>query len=141
MSLDPKAKFYAAPNATPIAVPVALVFSILFLLATVAVVYCSWGGQVGIVPLYVFIGLWTVGPPVWFWFEYFCLYRKYGAPDTLELFKYGQDLSKAIWAGVLAGLIAFAASDAVKPSPSTKVTIEHPPGATADRSAAARPAK
>src|SRR5262249_33318937 len=40
----------------------------------------------------------------------------YGQPDTLELFKYGQDVAKAIWAGVLAGLIAFAASDATKPA-------------------------
>jgi hypothetical protein len=49
------------------------------------------------------------------WFEYFAIYRHYGRNDTLDLFKYGQDISKPIWAGVLAGLIAFAASDVVKP--------------------------
>jgi hypothetical protein len=130
MSLDPKTQTYPAPNATPIAVQVAFVVSILLLIATFVVVYCSWGGQRSIVPLYTFIGFWAVGPPVWFWFEYFCVYRKHGDPDTLELFKYGQDVSKAIWAGVLAGLIAFAASDAVKPS--TKGTIECPSVATAD---------
>ena len=84
MTLDPKTKFYTAPNATPIAIRVAFVFSILLLLATFAVVYCSWGGQLGIVPLYLFIGFWAVGPPVWFWFEYFCVYRKYGERTRLS---------------------------------------------------------
>lgn len=64
--------------------------------------------------LYIAVGFWAIGPPVWFWYEYFRIYRKYGLPDTLELFKHGQDVAKAIWAGVLAGLIAFAASDAVQ---------------------------
>lgn len=61
--------------------------------------------------------LWAVLPPIWFWLEYFYVYRVYGLPDTLELFKYGQDVAKAIWAGVLTGLIAFAASDATKAAP------------------------
>jgi hypothetical protein len=138
MPLNPKTKFYTSPKA-PIAVQIAFGLSILLLLATLVVVYCSWGGKLGIVPLYIFIGIWAVAPPVWFWFEYFSVYRKHGEVDTLELFKYGQDLSKAIWAGVLAGLIAFAASDAVKPS--TNVAIERSSRVTADRSAAARPSE
>jgi hypothetical protein len=115
MPLDPKAKFYASAKA-PIAVKIVFGLSILLLLATFVVVHCSWGGKLGKGLLYVFIGIWAVAPPVWFWCEYFFVYRAHGEQGTLELFKYGQDLSKAIWAAVLAGLIAFAASDAVKPS-------------------------
>jgi hypothetical protein len=44
----------------------------------------------------VSIGAWAAGPPAWFWYEYYYVYREYGQPDTLELFKYGQDVSKGI---------------------------------------------
>lgn len=59
-------------------------------------------------------------------------YRAYGQPDTLDLFKYGQDVSKAIWAGVLAVLIAFAATGAGKST--TKCTLDCPAAAVSDSS-------
>ena len=47
--------------------------------------------------------IWAIVPPMYFWFEYYCLY----APnDSLDKFKYGQEVSRNIWAGVLAALIA-----------------------------------
>jgi hypothetical protein len=57
---------------------------------------------------------------VWFWYEYFFLYKAHGQNDTLELFKYGQDVGKAVWAGVVATLVALAASDVVKPDKSSE---------------------
>ena len=118
MALDPKKEVYVLTNKSPWRiVRAAAVISIAALLLTLWVVYNSWNSP-NIFVLYITIGAWAVVPPAWFWYDYFYVYRKYGEPDTLELFKYGQDVSKAIWAGVLAALIAFAASDVVKPKES-----------------------
>ena len=126
MPLDPKAPIYPPGARARKIVRRAAYFSIACVLGTVVVVGYAWaGGTYGLPILYGTIGLWAIGPPIWFWREYFYLYRAEGEPDTLELFKYGQDVSKAIWAGVLAALIAFAASDAAKP-PSSKCTLECP---------------
>jgi hypothetical protein len=64
--------------------------------------------------IYICAAFWAVVPPIWFWAEYFFLYRVYGNPGTLDLFKYGQDTSKAIWAGVALTLGALAASSFFK---------------------------
>ena len=66
--------------------------------------------------LYWAIGVWAVVPPFWFWFEYFYLYPSVEDDTPLERFKYGQDVAKAIWAGIFAVLVAYAASDSVKSS-------------------------
>jgi len=68
--------------------------------------------------LYVTIALWAVAPPVWFWLEYFTVYLKWGKPESFDLFKYGQQVAAGIWAGVLATLLAFAASGAIDPAKS-----------------------
>ena len=47
-------------------------------------------------------------PPIWFWIEYFVLFRKWGLVDSIEHFKYAQQLSAAVWAGVLVMLFSFA---------------------------------
>jgi len=47
---------------------------------------------------------WAVFPPIWFWYEYFCLYPV--LETSLDDFKHGQELSRNIWAGVLAALVA-----------------------------------
>lgn len=86
--------------------------SILVALLTLYIVYDAWNTTYGFW-LYVAIGVWAVGPPVWFWSEYFFVYRKWGKDGTLELFKYGQQVAGAIWAGMLAGLIALASSDII----------------------------
>ena len=88
----------------------ALIIVFLGPLATLWIIYDSWTTK-RIDYLYVAIGAWAVLPPIWFLLEYFLVYRKYGEPGTFELFKYGQDLAKAVWAGTLGVLIAFAASD------------------------------
>ena len=63
----------------------------------------------------VMAGFWLIAAPLWFWYEYFFLYREHGEPDSFELFKHGQQISAAIWAGFAACLVAFAASDYSKP--------------------------
>ena len=64
--------------------------------------------------LYVLIATWAILPPSWFWYEYFYIYREYGKKGTLELYKYGQQVSGAVWAGVLVVLFAIASSDNLK---------------------------
>jgi 4-hydroxybenzoate polyprenyltransferase len=68
--------------------------------------------------LYALAASWAVGAPIWFYYEYFYLYRKAGVPGTLELFKHGQQVAVAIWAGLSIALGAFASSDYFK-DPST----------------------
>lgn len=51
------------------------------------------------------IAFWTIGPPLWFWLEYFWLFKCYGDPTMLEEFKHGQHVSTSIWAGVIAFMI------------------------------------
>lgn len=51
------------------------------------------------------IAFWTIGPPLWFWLEYFWLFKCYGNPTMLEEFKHGQHVSTSIWAGVIAFMI------------------------------------
>ena len=65
--------------------------------------------------LFIAIAVWAIGPPVWFWLEYFTVYLKWGKPESFELFKYGQQVAAGIWAGVLASLLAFAASGVLDP--------------------------
>jgi hypothetical protein len=56
----------------------------------------------------IVLGLWILVPPLWFWFEYFFLYKdKTTSKVNLEGFKHGQDQSAKIWLAlitVLAGL-------------------------------------
>lgn len=63
--------------------------------------------------------VWAVAPPVYFWYEYHFVYRRY-EPDlsAFEQFKYGQQVSIAIWAGVAIALGALASSDHFKKSES-----------------------
>jgi len=59
-------------------------------------------------------GCWAVGAPIWFWFEYFWLYRECGNPGSFDLYKHGQQLSIAIWAGLALSLSALAGNDMFK---------------------------
>lgn len=63
--------------------------------------------------------MWAVGAPLWFWYEYYYIYRGTdgGEPDSFEHFKQGQQTAVAIWAGLSAALGAFAASDFSKAPP------------------------
>ena len=52
--------------------------------------------------------IWAILPPMYFWIEYYCFYDHV---VPLEQFKYGQEVSRNIWAGVLAVLIALKLTD------------------------------
>jgi hypothetical protein len=54
----------------------------------------------------LFLAIWVIGPPVWFWIEYFYLFRVWGKADKFDEFKHGQDLSAKIWLGIVALLTA-----------------------------------
>lgn len=56
----------------------------------------------------VFLVLWTVVPPVWFWIEYRLLWG-HAEPNNrrnLEEFKHGQEVSRNIWLAFVAILAA-----------------------------------
>jgi hypothetical protein len=94
---------------------VAKVSAVLAVLTLAAVVWVLWTrpsyGQGLVAGLAAF---WVIWPPLWFFYEYFWLYRAVGEPDSFELFKHGQQVSVAIWAGISLTLSGLAASDFVK---------------------------
>lgn len=45
-------------------------------------------------------GIWVLLPPIWFFVEYFCLFRRGGRPCCFEAFKYGQELASRIWLAI-----------------------------------------
>ncbi|GAA0852822.1 hypothetical protein [Aliiglaciecola litoralis] len=49
---------------------------------------------------------WVIGPPVWFFIEYFFIFRRFGNPQAKEELKRGQELASKIWAGVIIILTA-----------------------------------
>lgn len=115
MSLDPKSQVYPADCRARFIVKGAIAASIIVFLATSWFVVAAWKSH-DPMPVYICTAVWAVTPPVWFWFEYFYLYRRYGNPDTLELFKYGQQVAAAIWAGIAISLAAFVSSEHFKHS-------------------------
>lgn len=56
---------------------------------------------------------WIFGPPLWFAFEYFVLFKKHEPSGSFEAFKYGQDLSSRAWLGV-AAVLSVIASETLK---------------------------
>jgi hypothetical protein len=60
-------------------------------------------------------GIWAIAAPIWFSLEYFLLYRNWAEDGSWELFKHGQQVSVAVWAGIAASLFAAGSSDLVKP--------------------------
>jgi hypothetical protein len=67
-------------------------------------------------------GCWAVFPPIWFFFEYFWLYRGAAEKNSFDLFKHGQQTAIAIWAGVSVALGGLAVSDFVKPKDQSTFT-------------------
>lgn len=85
----------------------------LFALASLAVAAKAWcSAEVGWI--YAVIPLWILGPPIWFWCDYFLIYRKYGDPDAFDSFKHAQQISLAIWAAVALLLAGLASADHFK---------------------------
>jgi len=54
------------------------------------------------------LGIWVLLPPIWFWVEYFFIYKNLDSEVRPELgqFKYGQQLSAKIWLAVVSLLTA-----------------------------------
>lgn len=52
----------------------------------------------------IFLGIWIIVPPIWFWFEYYFLYED-GKPG-LDEFKHGQGQSSKIWLALITLLAA-----------------------------------
>ncbi|HEX7912508.1 MAG TPA: hypothetical protein VF534_31075 [Paraburkholderia sp.] len=121
--MDPKAPIYRAGSKQQhVVYAVALVSAILAVLTFVAVVYVLYAspsyGQGLVTGLAAF---WVIWPPLWFYYEYFWLYRSAAAPDSFEMFKHGQQVAVAIWAGISLTLSGLAASDFVRPG---QLTLE-----------------
>jgi hypothetical protein len=54
--------------------------------------------------------LWTILPPLWFWGEYWLLWRHDACallPQALEKFKHAQELGRNVWIAFVALLAAF----------------------------------
>lgn len=45
---------------------------------------------------------WIIAPPIWFSYEYFYLFKKYGPENSFEAFKCGQELASRAWLGISA---------------------------------------
>ena len=90
-------------------------FSAIALACTLSAAIRAWeDGPSGLTTIYIFAAGWAVVPPIWFWIEFFWIYDAYGRPNSLERFRYGQQVSVAIWAGVTLSLAGLATSDHFK---------------------------
>jgi hypothetical protein len=58
--------------------------------------------------------LWAIIPPIWFWYDYFVLFKPYAPATAHEYFRHGQQLSAAIWASITLTLAAMSSSDLFK---------------------------
>lgn len=116
--MDPTAPIYRLGSKQQVAVYAVASVSAALVVATLAVVIYILlthpiHGQAIVVGLTAF---WVIWPPLWFFFEYFWLYRSAAAPDSFELFKHGQQAAIAIWAGISLTLSGLVASDFLKPA-------------------------
>ena len=92
---------------------VMVIASVLLAGCTICFVTAAWNSS-NPKNVHIFAAIWAIAPPICFWVEYFCFYRKYGKRGTLELFKHGQQLAGAIWAGIAISLVALGSSDHFK---------------------------
>jgi len=86
-------------------------FSGIFLVVSVALGFWEFGQgfKIGDHVKYLqafFLSVWIVVPPIWFWWEYFYLYKSAPAPKPdLDEFKHGQDQSSKIWLALVTVLL------------------------------------
>jgi hypothetical protein len=121
---------------------VALTFlTILGGIAVIAIVACSNGPNKWAQPAVLALAAaWGICGPMWFFYEYFFIYRAKGAADSWELFKHGQQLSATVWVALTATLTAVGTSDFIKGTQeSYKCVLESAASSTA--SAASSPAR
>ena len=79
--------------------------------------------------------IWILAPPLWFWFEYYFLYKKLGPPSNgpfklgLDEYKHGVDVSSKIWLALVTVLLAMYfgkdfTRDSSPPTPCTQQSLE-----------------
>ena len=107
--------------------------AVVFVTLTICTLYSSLTGtklQSAQPKILALAAMWAVGPPIWFFVEYYLFYRKAAAAGSWELFKHGQQLAIAVWAGVAATLYAIGTSDIAKhDKPELTCVIEATPTA------------
>ena len=82
-----------------------VLFSALAVLATIVAIAIFWSpGSSGkpSVPLVIILGLWLVGPPIWFVWEWWI--RQPLDDDAFARFKHSQELTRNLWLAVAAFL-------------------------------------
>lgn len=88
--------------------PVAVVSAVLALLSvTVAVVLQFFADEdlrkgVG----YVFVGMWVLGPPIWFFYEWVVLCRDLKDKEERDRIKHIHELARNIWIALVVVLVA-----------------------------------
>jgi hypothetical protein len=71
--------------------------------------------------------VWAVLPPIWFWFEHWFLYSPYGDKEAFAQFRHSQQLSAAIWAGILAAsAVVLSRAQAREPNVATPASDGEP---------------
>jgi hypothetical protein len=82
-------------------------------LALPSVVFSYWGFGKGLedgspvkIAQALILCFWVIAPPVWFWYEYFFLYKKANhSPEEFDQYKFGIDLSSKIWLALVTVLL------------------------------------
>lgn len=91
------------------------------LLAVITIIFaCVAWYHMKVTYLYVSAANWVLAPPLWFWFEYFYIYKTFGKRSNFDQFKHGQQVSASIWAGLVICLFALSSSDRFK-NPSSEI--------------------
>lgn len=67
----------------------------------------------------IVLSAWVIGPPIWFWAEYFFLYKPIPAgaagKPSMDEYKHGVDVSSKIWLALVTALLAlYFSKDLVK---------------------------
>lgn len=72
----------------------------------------------------VHLAIWTVVPPLWFFFEYFIWFDNHNAADAVQRLKEAQDVASKLWGAVLAVMISYRLGDIVKTALSPREVSE-----------------
>lgn len=82
-------------------------------IVSLCLAYIAWRGK-HVEIIYLCLMFWTIVPPIWFWGEYFVVYRRFGDPTAFDSFKHGQQVSLAIWAALAFSLNGLAGAEHFK---------------------------